>query len=33
VLRQRRGVSPVQFFYPPYTRTTRKLVDWFLKLF
>jgi aldehyde dehydrogenase (NAD+) len=33
VLRQRKGMSPVQFFYPPYTRITHKLVDWFLKLF
>ena len=33
VLRQRKGITAVQFFYPPYTRTSKKLVDWFLKLF
>jgi aldehyde dehydrogenase (NAD+) len=33
VLRQRTGITAVQFFYPPYTKTTKKLVDWFLKLF
>jgi len=33
VMKQRRGMTSVKAFYPPYTETSRKLMDWFLKLF
>jgi aldehyde dehydrogenase (NAD+) len=33
VLEQRSGMTSVKAFYPPYTATSRKLMDWFLKLF
>jgi len=33
VLKQKRGITSVKGFYPPYTNTSRKLMDWFLKLF
>lgn len=33
VLRQRRGWTTVQAFYPPYTETGRKMMDWLLKFF
>lgn len=33
VLRQRRGFTTANVFYPPYTARVRKLMDWFLKLF
>lgn len=33
VLIQKRGLTSVRLFYPPYTARTRKLMDWFLKLF
>ena len=33
VLKQKRGFTSVRVFYPPYTRRSRKLMDWFLKLF
>jgi len=33
VLKQRRGFTTVTLFYPPYTRFSKKIMDWFLKLF
>ena len=33
VMRQRHGFTSIQAFYPPYTNFSRKLMDWFLKLF
>jgi aldehyde dehydrogenase (NAD+) len=33
VLKQRSGITSVKAFYPPYTATSRRLMDWFLKLF
>ncbi|HEY5746752.1 MAG TPA: aldehyde dehydrogenase family protein [Chryseolinea sp.] len=33
VLKQRRGLTTANTFYPPYTAGVRKLMDWFLKLF
>jgi aldehyde dehydrogenase (NAD+) len=33
VLKQKSGFTSVSPFYPPYTTTSRKLMDWFLKLF
>ena len=33
VMKQKRGFTSVQAFYPPYTNTSKKLIDWFLKLF
>jgi aldehyde dehydrogenase (NAD+) len=33
VLKQRRGFTTANVFYPPYTAGVRKLMDWFLKLF
>ena len=33
VLKQRRGFTSIKVFYPPYTATSKKLMDWFLKLF
>jgi aldehyde dehydrogenase (NAD+) len=33
VLKQKSGFTSVQAFYPPYTSFSRKLMDWFLKLF
>jgi aldehyde dehydrogenase (NAD+) len=33
VLKQKSGLTSVKAFYPPYTSTSRKLMDWFLKLF
>ncbi len=33
VLIQKRGITSVKLFYPPYTARTRRLMDWFLKLF
>lgn len=33
VLKQKSGFTSVRPFYPPYTTTSRKLMDWFLKLF
>lgn len=33
VLKQRNGFSAVKLFYPPFTVRTKKLMDWFLKLF
>ena len=33
VLKQKNGLTAVKAFYPPFTPATRKLMDWFLKLF
>jgi aldehyde dehydrogenase (NAD+) len=33
VLKQRSGFTSVKAFYPPYTAASKKLMDWFLKLF
>jgi aldehyde dehydrogenase (NAD+) len=33
VLKQKNGFTAVQVFYPPFTRRTKQLMDWFLKLF
>ena len=33
VLKQRNGMTAVKAFYPPFTRRTKKIMDWFLKLF
>ncbi len=33
VLKQKRGLTSVKAFYPPYTNLSKKLMDWFLKLF
>lgn len=33
VLKQKSGLTSVRAFYPPYTPLSRKLMDWFLKLF
>lgn len=33
VLYQRNGFTSISMFYPPYTRGTTRLMEWFLKLF
>ncbi|MBA4056913.1 MAG: hypothetical protein C0490_19520 [Marivirga sp.] len=33
VLRQRHGLSTIKVFHPPYTETSKKIMNWFLKLF
>lgn len=33
VLKQKPGFTSVQAFYPPYSKTSKKIMDWFLKLF
>ena len=33
VLKQKTGITAVKAFYPPFTKTSRKLMDWFLRLF
>ncbi|HEY0743356.1 MAG TPA: aldehyde dehydrogenase family protein [Chryseosolibacter sp.] len=33
VLKQKSGLTSVRAFYPPYTSVSKKLMDWFLKLF
>ena len=33
VLIQRRGMTSVKFFYPPYSASSRRVMDWFLKFF
>ncbi len=33
VLKQRKGLTSVKVFYPPYTARSKKLMDFFLKLF
>ncbi|MDL5047681.1 aldehyde dehydrogenase family protein [Oscillatoria amoena NRMC-F 0135] len=31
VLRQRKGLTSVQFFYPPYTNRVKKILDWLIR--
>jgi aldehyde dehydrogenase (NAD+) len=33
VLKQRSGLTSIKSFYPPYTAASKKMMDWFLKLF
>lgn len=33
VLKQKNGITMVRLFYPPYTDRSKKIMDWFLKLF
>lgn len=33
VLKQKGGLTAVQVFYPPFTRRTKQLMNWFLRLF
>ncbi|HEX6224544.1 MAG TPA: aldehyde dehydrogenase family protein [Chryseolinea sp.] len=33
VLKQRKGLTSVSVFYPPYTARSKKLMEWFLRLF
>lgn len=33
ILKQKSGLTSVRAFYPPYTSVSKKLMDWFLKLF
>ncbi|HET9486837.1 MAG TPA: aldehyde dehydrogenase family protein [Chryseosolibacter sp.] len=33
VLKQKNGITAVKAFYPPFTNRTKKLMDWFLRLF
>jgi aldehyde dehydrogenase (NAD+) len=33
VLKQKSGFTMVKIFYPPYTATSKRIMDWFLKLF
>jgi aldehyde dehydrogenase (NAD+) len=33
VMKQKGGFTSIQAFYPPYTALSKKLMDWFLKLF
>ena len=33
ILRQRRGFTTVRAFYPPYTARSKKIMEWFLRLF
>jgi aldehyde dehydrogenase (NAD+) len=33
VLKQKSGYTMVKIFYPPYTAISKKIMDWFLKLF
>ena len=33
VLKQKNGLTAVKAFYPPFTPATKKVMDWFLKLF
>jgi aldehyde dehydrogenase (NAD+) len=33
VLKQKSGITSVRAFYPPYTSVSKKLMDWFLKMF
>lgn len=32
VLRQRKGLTSVQFFYPPYTHGVKKIMNWLIRL-
>lgn len=33
VLTQKRGITSISAFYPPFTQRTKRLMDWFLRLF
>ncbi|HEX8039567.1 MAG TPA: aldehyde dehydrogenase family protein [Chryseosolibacter sp.] len=33
VLKQKKGFTSVKLFYPPYTSRSRRIMDWFLRLF
>lgn len=33
VMKQRHGFTSIQLFYPPFTSFSKKLMDWFLKLY
>src|SRR5688572_13047919 len=33
VLRQRKGLTTIKAFYPPYTTRSKKIMEWFLRLF
>jgi len=33
VLKQKSGITSIKSFYPPYTSASKKMMDWFLKLF
>ena len=33
VLKQRKGLTTIKAFYPPYTAHSKKIMEWFLKLF
>lgn len=33
VLKQKTGLTAVKAFYPPFTNTSKRLMDWFLRLF
>jgi aldehyde dehydrogenase (NAD+) len=33
VLKQRRGLTTIRAFYPPYTAQSKKVMEWFLRLF
>jgi aldehyde dehydrogenase (NAD+) len=33
VLKQRKGLTTIRAFYPPYTTRSKKIMEWFLKLF
>ncbi|HEY9006921.1 aldehyde dehydrogenase family protein [Ohtaekwangia sp.] len=33
VMKQKSGITSIRPFYPPYTEMSKKLMDWFLKLF
>jgi len=33
VLKQRRGLTTIRAFYPPYTARSKKIMEWFLRLF
>jgi aldehyde dehydrogenase (NAD+) len=32
VMRQRHGLTSIKFFYPPYTRGVKRMIDWLLKM-
>jgi aldehyde dehydrogenase (NAD+) len=33
VLKQKSGLTSIQVFYPPYSRLSKRIMDWFLKFF
>lgn len=32
VMRQRHGLTSIKFFYPPYTKGVKRMIDWLLKM-